>query len=205
MNRHLYILILLVLAAAGLRVDAQDPTPTPTPNPTPIVSDKQNTTPEDLKGVPSIATDYRSVDRSLPDLGRVGVDMTQQRSLTLREAIELALDNNRDIEVSRKTVTMAEYDLQAARGFYQPRLTGQSYYDRSTVANTSIFSSNQKTTQGTLLGNAALSAYAPKFGTVFSGTFNNQRVTTDNPISILRPQLNSRPGFAVTQPLFRGR
>jgi len=205
MNRHLYILILLVLAAAGLRVDAQDPTPTPTPGPTPIVSDKQNTTPEDLKGVPSIATDYRSVDRSLPDLGRVGVDMTQQRSLTLREAIELALDNNRDIEVSRKTVTMAEFDLQAARGFYQPRLTGQSYYDRSTVANTSIFSSNQKTTQGTLLGNAALSAYAPKFGTVFSGTFNNQRVTTDNPISILSPQLNSSLGFAVTQPLFRGR
>ena len=203
MHRHLYIPILFVLAAAGLQVRAQDPTPTPAP--TPVVSDKQNTTPDNLKGVPGIADDYRSNDRSLPDLGRIGVDMTQQRTLTLHEAIELALDNNRDIEVSRKTVTMAEFDLQAARGFYQPRLTGQSYYDRSTVPNVSIFSNNQKTTQGSLLGNAALSAYAPKFGTVFTGSFNNQRVTTDNPISILSPQLNSSLGFSVLQPLFRGR
>ncbi|MEP6787512.1 MAG: TolC family protein [Acidobacteriota bacterium] len=203
MHRHLYILILIVLAAAALSVSAQDPTPTPTP--IPVVNDTQNVAPENLKGVPPIASDYRSDDRGMPDLGRVGVDMTQQRSLSLHDAIELALDNNRDIEVSRKTVTMAEFDLQAARGFYQPRLAGQTYYDRSVTPNVSVFSSNQKTTVGTLLGNAALSAYAPSFGTVFTGSFNNQRQTTDNPISILSPQLNASLGFAVTQPLFRGR
>ena len=142
---------------------------------------------------------------SLPDLGRVGVDMTQQRSLTLHEAIELALENNRDLEVSRKTESMAEFDLQSARGVYQPRLTGQTYYDRSTVPNVSIFSNNQKTTQGSLVGNTSLQAFAPKYGTVFTGSFNNQRVTTDNPISILSPQYGSNLGFSVTQPLFRGR
>ena len=178
---------------------------TATPTPSAITSDTQNVTPENIKGVPDIAPKYRSDDRDLPDLGRVGVDMTQQKTLTLREAIELALDNNRDIEISRKTATIAEYDLAAARGFYQPRLSGQTYYDRSTVPNVSIFSRNQKTTQGTLLGNAALQAYASQYGTVFTGTFNNQRVTTDNPISILSPQLNSSLGFSVIQPLFRGR
>ncbi len=199
MNRRLYILTLVLLVAAAMNASAQDPTPTP------VVSDKQAVEPENLKGVPAIAADYRSDDRLLPDLGRVGVDMTNQRTLTLREAIELALENNRDIEVSRKTVSIAEFDLLAARGFYQPRLTGQSYYDRSTTPNVSIFSNNQKTTVGTLLGNTALQAFAPKFGTVFTGSFNNQRLTTDNPISILSPQLNSSLGFAVTQPLFRGR
>jgi hypothetical protein len=38
----------------------------------------------------------------MPDLGRVGVDMTDQRSLTLNDAITLALENNKDIEVTRK-------------------------------------------------------------------------------------------------------
>ncbi len=199
MKRLLYIFILSLMAGA-VAVDIRAQTPTPT-----ISSDTQNVAPENIKGVPEIAPKYRSDARYLPDLGRVGVDMTQQKTLTLREAIELALDNNRDIEISRKTATIAEFDLQAARGFYQPRLSGQAYYDRSTVPNVSIFSSNQKTTQGTLLGNAALQAYASQYGTVFTGTFNNQRVTTDNPISILSPQLNSSLGFSILQPLLRGR
>jgi HAE1 family hydrophobic/amphiphilic exporter-1 len=189
MHRYFFIVIVFVLASStGL--SAQTPSPSSV---------------ENLKDVPAIAPDYRSDDRRLPDLGRVGTDDEQPRTLTLREAIELALENNKDIEVSRKTVSVAEFDLRFARGFYQPRLTGQSYYDRSTTPNVSIFSNNQETTVGTLLGNAALQAFAPNYGTVFTGSFNNQRVTTDNPISILSPQLNSSLGFAVAQPLFRGR
>ncbi|MFM9904783.1 MAG: TolC family protein [Pyrinomonadaceae bacterium] len=203
MKGRAFLFILFALGIAAGRSPAQVASPTPTPAAS--VTDKQNVNPGDLQGVPEIAPQYRSDDRSLPDLGRVGVELTRQKSLTLREAIELAMDNNRDIEVSRKTESMSEFDLFAARGFYQTRLTGQAYYDRSTVPNVSIFSSNQKTTQGTLVGNAALQAFVPKFGTVFTGTFNNQRLTTDNPISILSPQLNSSLGFAVLQPLFRGR
>ena len=199
MKRHLYIIWLVMLLAFGTAAHAQQPTPTPTP------SDTQTVAPENLQGVPAIAPNYRSDDRSLPDLGRVGVDMTRQKSLTLRETIELALSNNRDIEVSRKTARMAEFDLQSTRGFFQPRLSGQTYYDHTTTPNVSIFSNNQKATQGTLLGNAALQAFAPQYGTIFTGAFNNTRVTTDNPISILSPQYNSTLSFAVTQPLFRGR
>ena len=115
MKRLLFIFILsLIAVAATLNTLAQTATPTPSD----VVIDKQNVAPENIKGVPEIAPKYRSDDRNLPDLGRVGVDMTQQKPLTLREAIELALDNNRDIEVSRKTATIAEYDLQTARGFY---------------------------------------------------------------------------------------
>jgi outer membrane protein len=198
MHRHLYIVIICVFAAAiGVRAQSAAASATATP--------MQQTAPENLNGIPVIAPDYVSNDRSLPDLGRVGVDMTAQRTLTMREAIELALNNNLDIEVSRKTSTMAEFDLRAARGFYQPRFTGQSYYERSTVPNVSIFSNNQKTTQGTFLGNAGITGYVPNFGTVLNSTFNNQRLTTDNPISILSPQLNSSLGFNLTQPLFRGR
>ena len=201
MQRHLYIFILFVFATTATITGAQTPTATPTP----AVPDKHDVAPEDIKGVPAVASDYRSDDRSLPDLGRVGVDMTEQKTLSLHDAIELALQNNRDIEVSRKTYRMAEFDLKSSRAFYQPKLSGQTYYDRSTVPNVSVFTSNTTTTQRSILGNASLQGYVPKFGTILSGNFNNQSVTTNNSITILSPQFNSSLSFSVTQPLFRGR
>lgn len=199
MKRHLYISLFALLFVTGVEVRAQVPTPPP------VFTDIQNVTPENLKGVSLIAEQYRSDDRSVPDLGRVGVDMTEQKPLTLRETIELALENNKDIQIARKTSTIAEWDFRGTGGIFQPRLSGQSYYERATTPNVSIFSNNQKTTQGTFLGNATVQGYVPRFGTILTGSFNNNRVFTDNPISILSPQYNSSLGFSVTQPLFRGR
>ena len=197
MNRQILTFVMLILSASiGF---AQNPTPTPTGN------DVQKVAPEEIKGVPPIAEKYRSDERALPDLGRVGVDMLDQRPLTLAETLELALQNNRDIEVARKTITSAEFDLRAARGLYQPRFTAQTAYEHTTTPNVSIFSNNQKTNQGSFLANAAVTASLPNWGTQLSANFNNSRLTTDNPISILSPQYNSSLGFSLVQPLFRGR
>ena len=203
MFSRFYTALLFALVFGIGTVFAQNPTPTPASRP--MVDDKQNVAPDKLQGVPAIDPNYRSDDRRMPDLGRVGVDMTDQKPLTLAEAIALALENNKDIEVTRKNVKIAEFDLKAARGYYEPRFSGQSYYELSTAANVSIFSSNQKTTLGTFVGNAGIQGFIPKFGTVLSANFNNQRQTTNNSISILSPQLNSSLAFSVTQPLFRGR
>lgn len=204
MMKGLFFAIILFVSCSAAAV-GQTPTPAPTPSATPAVDDKQEVSPEKLQGVPAIAPNYSSEDRSLPDLGRVGVDMSDQRSLTLSEAITLALENNKDIEVTRKNVKIAEYDLIAARGVFQPRLSGQTFYERSTVPNVSIFSTNQTTTQGSIVGNAGVTGYVPKFGTVLRGDFNNTRLTTNNPISILSPQNNANITFSLTQPIFRGR
>lgn len=207
MKRDLFIFAVLVLLTGFGRVSAQDPTATPTPAPTPAqtIEDIQKVTPEKLQGVPAIAPNYSSEDRTLPDLGRVGVDMTDQHSMTLREAIAMALENNKDIEVTRKNVKIAEFDLKAARGFYEPKFSGQSFYERASTPNVSIFSANPTVTQGNFVGNANLQGYVPQFGTVLTGQFNNNRLTSDNPISVLSPQYNSNFTFTLTQPLFRGR
>ncbi|MFN0278566.1 MAG: TolC family protein [Pyrinomonadaceae bacterium] len=182
------MIIILTMLASAAGIDAQTP----------------SSSPENVLAA-AIAPNYRSDDRSLPDLGRVGVDVTQQKALTMNDAITLALENNRDIEVTRKTARMAEFDLRAARGFYQPRLAGQTLYERSTTPNVSIFSTNQKNTVSSIIGNVGLTSSLPSNGTQLSATFNNTNATTNNPISILSPQLNSSLGFSVTQPLFRGR
>jgi outer membrane protein len=199
MKKHLYLFILILLLSTFVK--AQDVTATPTPSPTPVETVK----PENLQNVPQIAPQFQSDEKALPDLGLVGVDMMRQKPMALKEAIVLALENNKDIEVSRQNVRVAEFDLQAARGVYEPRLAGQTFFERATIPNTSIFSSNQKTTTGSFGGNLGVTGYVPRFGTVLSATFNNQRVTSDSPISILSPQYNSSLTFNVSQPLFRGR
>jgi outer membrane protein TolC len=199
-----YIAFILAIVLCAGSVFAQDPTPTPTP--TPEVEDKQKVAPEQLKGVPIIAPNYRSDERGLPDLGRVGVDMLDQRSLSLNDAIRLALENNNDIEVTRQNVKIAEFDLTAARGYYQPRFTGQTYYERATTPNISFFAPDvTKVTNGSFVGNAGVQAYIPRFGTVFNVTANNNRLASDNPVSIISPQLSSNVTASVTQPLFKGR
>lgn len=191
MLRCLYSLIICVLVLSVGETSAQTITPTQSPSPEPPT--------------PAIAPNFRSDDRTLPDLGRVGVDASNQKTLTLSEAIELALENNRDIEISRKMKKIAEFDLKAAFGSYQPRLSGQTYYERATVPNLSVFSTNATTTTGTVLGNATLTGFYRPQGTVFTSSLNNTRVTSNNPISILSPQFNSNLSFGFTQPLFRGR
>ena len=203
-----FIFALIFLCSVSLGGFGQTPTPTPSPYPvaTPVVDDKQEVAPESLQGVPAIAPNYSSEDRSLPDLGRVGVDMADQRSLTLNDAITLALENNKDIEVTRKNVRIAEFDLLAARGVYQPRFTGQTFYERATVPNISFFTPQiTKVTNDSFVGNAGIQAFVPRFGTILSATANNQRAATDNPVSIISPQYNSSLSFQITQPLLRGR
>lgn len=201
MKKHSYYLIVFVLTLAAAGVRAQDATPSPTP----VASDTQKVQPERLKGVPDVAPNYRQDDKALPDLGRVGVDMLDQRPLALKEAITLALENNNDIEVTRQNVRIAEFDLQSLRGFYVPRFSGQSYYEHSETPNVSIFSSVTSTTNSSVVGSAGFQGALPRFGTSYSATVSSQRVTTDNPISILSPQNNTSFNFSLTQPLLRGR
>ncbi len=200
MYRHLLIFISLILVLPGVCIHAQSPSPTP------AVADTQGVAPEDLKGVPIVAANYRSDTRTLPDLGRVGVDMTAQRSLTLNDALQLALENNLDIEVTRKNVTIAEFDLANARSVFQPRWAGLSYYEKSSLPNINFFSPTTRLTNGqSWIGNTGIQAFVPRYGTSYSVTMNNQRFSTDNPLTVLSPQYNSSIAFNFTQPLFRGR
>ncbi len=205
MSSRSYILLILGAFLLAATASAQGEPPSPKPSPTPFVADPKGVFPENVPGVPPIATGFSAEDRSLPDLERVGVNVTSQRPLTLAETIELALENNRDIEVSRKTALSSEFELRAARGFYEPRFSGLMQYERSTVPNLSIFSTNETTTQGALVGNAGVTGYVPRYGSVLSATLSNQRLTTNNPISILSPQYNSSLNLSFVQPLFRGR
>lgn len=218
-QKFIYAILFISFALFSFgKVTAQEtvPSPIPTPTPTPQVLDKTDSSltdgdkekrvkPETLDGVPAIAPNYESEERDLPDLGRVGVDMMSQKPLSLREAIVKGLENNIDIEVTRKNVEIAEFDLKSANGFYEPRFSGQTFYERATTPNISIFSSAETITNNSIVGNARYQGFIRDYGTTYFAELNNQRLTTTNPISILSPQNNTNLTFGITQPLFRGR
>jgi len=93
--------------------------------------------------VPPVAPDFRAPQKPLPELSRVGVDLNNQRPLSLREALSMALENNKDIEVARQNVRIAEFDLRGSQGAYDPRFTTQAFYERIESPISSFLSGGQ--------------------------------------------------------------
>lgn len=156
--------------------------------------------------VPQVAPGFEARQGPFPTLERVGVDMGEQRALSVREAIELALSNNKDIEVARENVRAAEFDLTAARGVYDPRFTTNSYYERTETPAASFLSgtSSGSVTQSGVFSTTSVQGLTPKFGGGYRVDFVNNRVTTNNTFAALNPQYPTSLTFNYTQPLLRG-
>lgn len=169
--------------------------PTPAPSPRP----------QDLQ-VPVIAPEFHPAQKPLPQLGRVGVDMDRQKPLSLREALAMALENNKDIEVARHNVKIAEFDLKGARGAYDPRFISSSYYERIESPISSFLSggSNGAVTQTDYTGTARLEGLSPKLGGNYHLDFSTVRLTTNNQFTALNPQYPTALTVSYTQPLLRG-
>jgi outer membrane protein TolC len=187
----------VVLTAFAPAVWAQEPTASPSPSP--LVSAQQT-----LK-VPVVAIDYRAdANQPLPPLSRVGVDTNEQQPMTLRDAIALALVNNKDIEVARDNVKIAEYDLLSVRGAYDPRFSAQSYYERIITPATSFLSGAAKVETSDITGSARVEGLAPKYGGSYHIDFSSIRQTSNSLFSVLNPQYPTALTFSYVQPLVRG-
>ena len=170
---------------------AQEPSPLPSP--------------QELQ-VPAIAPEFHPAQKPLPELSRVGVDMDRQRPLTIREALALALENNKDIEVARQNVKIAEFDLLGAHGAYDPKLSSSSYFERSETPISSFLSggANGATTSSDYTATARLEGQTPMFGGNYRLDFSSIRLTTNNQFVPLSPQYPTALTFNYAQPLFRG-
>lgn len=180
---------LLALCSVGY---GQDPTPSPITSP--------------ALSVPTVATDFKANANSpLPSLIRVGVDSTEQQPLTLREAIALALQHNKDIEIARDTVKMAEFDLVTAHGAYDPRLSAQTYFERIKTPATSVLSGATQLISEDITGTARLEGLTPQQGGSYRVDFSSIRLDTNSVFNVLNPSYPTALTFSYTQPLVRGR
>jgi HAE1 family hydrophobic/amphiphilic exporter-1 len=213
------------------RPQASPPVTTATPNPNPSVVDplrpagqtpNPNTVIQQAPGQnvgaaggvapavlpdepPPIAPNYAAPSRPLPDANRVGVDVANQLPMTLEEAITLALRDNNNIDVSRNTVQIAEFNFRAARGIYDPLIASENYYESLTTPTASAIGGavNGAVTQTRFFNSGGVTGFSPFGGGDYAVNFTSSRTTTSNTNSFLNPQYPSALTFTYTQPLFR--
>jgi HAE1 family hydrophobic/amphiphilic exporter-1 len=181
---------------------------TPIQTPGQNVGDSNIAPPTDLPTEPPpVAPNFEAPIRPLPSAERVGVDVMNQMPITLDEAIRLALQNNNDIDSSKIDVQIAEFNLRAARGVYDPLLAGESYYERRTTPTASTIGgagASGSITQSDFRNNFGATGLSPFAGGSYSADFNTARTTSNNQNALLNPQFPSSFSLAYTQPLWRG-
>src|SRR5262245_4362156 len=138
---------------------------------------------------------------------RVGVQTSNRISLTLREAVIMALEDNRDIEIERLNTRMNELDLRAAKGVYDPALTASVFYDHSVTPVASLLAGGAdgrlKTTD--FAGMSKITQRLPWQGGSVQAIFDHSRATSQNLFNSLNPQFTTSLSFEFSQPLFRNR
>jgi outer membrane protein TolC len=142
-----------------------------------------------------------------PPIQRVGVNADKQTLLTLRDAVALALENNRDIAIERFNTQLNEQDLRAAKGAYDPSLTSSIFYDRQTqpVASLLLGGENGRLRTTEFTGTATLAQRVPWQGGDVRVSYDQSRATSQNLFNSLNPQFTSRLSVEFTQPLLRNR
>jgi outer membrane protein TolC len=156
---------------------------------------------------PPISPDFRAPQRPLPSAERVGVDVADQVTLTLSDAIRMALKNSNDIDESRIDVQIAEYNLTAARGVYDPVISSESYYERATTPTSSTLGgagASGAVTQTDATGSGRLAGFSPWAGGNYQLDFSSTRLTTTNQNVRLNPQFPSAFSITYSQPILRG-
>lgn len=207
-----FFLILCFCMASMLAAQTPDPQPTvppnvaPTVNPSPEIKKVEDPNVKSLNESRPFAPEFIIPSRPLPTAERVGVEQTNQMPLQLDEAITLALQNNNSIDTSRLNVRIAEFNLKAARGVYDPLFASETFYQRATTPTASVIggAAGDSVTQSGIGGNAGLTGFVRPGGGSYTANFSTSRNTTDNQNALLNPQFPSTLTLSYTQPLFRG-
>jgi outer membrane protein TolC len=130
-----------------------------------------------------------------------------QISLTLDDAIKLALDRNLDIAVQRLNPQTYDYSLANLRSVYKPTLISTVSHQAQSNPSTSTISGASAGTaidQGTTSYNGGLSQSLRWGGGNFTATLNNNKQTTTSLTALFNPQFNANWSAQYTQPLLKG-
>jgi len=132
-----------------------------------------------------------------------GVDADKVVRWTLRDAVLAALQKNPDIEVARQNVRLAQFDILAAQGFYDPLASSTLNYNSQKTPNISQFSGSSENflQNKSLTYNFGYSQPVERTGGNYQINFNNSRITSNT--SSLATSYNPALTATLTQPLMR--
>ncbi|HEX2268804.1 MAG TPA: TolC family protein [Pyrinomonadaceae bacterium] len=143
----------------------------------------------------------------VPSLQRLGVG-SETLPLSLNDAIKRALENNNDIEVARDDVRIAETQLRALEGVFDPIFSITPQYDkRISPQQSSLGGSGQTgtTSTTTYTWSPSITKQFGRGGGNYFLQFANTHTNTSNSFSLLNPFYSSNLSLSFTQPLLRDR
>lgn len=187
----------------GTNVSPQ--TPTAAPSPTPPVG-PEPISPEIRE--PNFPVVEQRPLPPVPDMTRLGVNSGNNLTLSLNEAIRLALENNADIEVARDDVRFAETQLRALQGVYDPVFAITPQFDKRITPQQSTLGGSGRsgtTSNTTYTLSPSLTKFFEFGGGNYTLSFANQHTDTSSTFSFINPFYSSNLSLTFTQPLVRNR
>jgi len=122
--------------------------------------------------------------------------------LSLEDALKLAIENNRDIQIEQKNVEVSEGEVQTQEGVFDPVLNISSFYQDAETPTTSSFISSgsineqQFNAETNIEGNFST-------GTSYDMGFTTTRIETNSPIQDLSPSWFNSLSFSIGQELLK--
>ena len=136
---------------------------------------------------------------------RVGVGAAQ-RKMTLRQAIELALGQNLDIEIEKTNRETAAQAVKGAHGFLDTTLHWSPSILSAKIPTSSILmGADGILAEHVHTENFSVRQMLPWNGAGLGVDFENSRQSTTNPFDSLNPYFNTKLTISFTQPLLRNR
>ena len=124
-------------------------------------------------------------------------------NLSLEDALQIAIENNRDIQIEQKNVEVSEGEIQVQEGEFDPLLNISSSYTDSQTPTTSTFIESGEVNQ------EDFNVQSNVEGRISTGTyydvlnFSTTRTETDSPIQDLSPSWFNNVSFTIGQELLR--
>ena len=135
---------------------------------------------------------------------RIGI--TSEVQLTLPDVIRAVLANNRDVEVSRLSLTKASSGVTSAKGYFDPVIGGTGYKLRQVSPQASSLGGavNGAVAQDEIFADPQVSGSSPWLGTNYTLDFSSAKINNNSSFNALNPTYPTAATLNLTQPLWRG-
>jgi outer membrane protein TolC len=130
------------------------------------------------------------------------------RRMSIDDAVATALEQNLDLQVQRINPQLQDLTTAQFRAAYTPNFVSTVSTADQTRQSTSFFTgggiaAGQGVTSGSSLFNFGVQSLSNWYGGRYDVRWNNNRLTTNNPLESFNPQLNSTFTATYVQPLLR--
>ncbi len=123
--------------------------------------------------------------------------------LSLKDALNLAVNNNLDLSIEKDALNIAFLKLETTKEVYYPKIGMETFFTNEKIPTADSLSSyTGKLDNNSFRSKSYLKGYLP-LGSSYEISFNNEKRETNNQYIVLSPQYTTNLKFKIEQPLLK--